>query len=455
MKKSFAVVMVAMLYPAVFAGELVTPVMTQRKSGPFNRQPVPKAHNAPVDNRPSQPAHWGFEKWPVHIEDPHGVFLYSTQGATNQEISPYQNNLAIGFGTLNPMTHHSPQCNSAAGFDGFCGDEVAYGDFTLQYDVTGRDNTAIGDHALANVVSAQGNTAVGSSAAANIHTSGGVDAFGLAACQNAIDYRGPVTCIGQASLEFAEPLSQYTVALGYQAGFRTRVAEFSTIIGTASGFSATTNSYSVLVGESACHNANSIRNVICIGTINGPTGGAMSDRLWLGGNNGSTPILFGDLSTNALGLNTTILTPGAALTLAGGNIALPAGYSVQWNGDVSISRAAAGKLVVGNGARADSGGTLELGQITLSSKANLSASTKGELSVGIGSDVGAGGHVVAAYLRTVPTQGSKLSIVDPVPKLGDRALVIDAKRCAFGVAVADGGSLTCPVYYDGASWVAG
>lgn len=455
MKSSPGIVIVAGLCAATVAFELATPAKAQA-SDRFSRPiSVPRVKSVPLDKPGSQPDAWRFRAWPILVEDPQGVFLYATQGATNVGISPYQNNLAIGFRTLNPATHHSSRCNSLEGFDGFCGDEVAYGDFTLQYDVTGRDNTAIGDHALANVISAEGNTAVGSSAAANIRTSGGVDAFGLAACQNATDYRGPITCIGQASLEFAEPSSQYTLAVGYQAGLNTRDAEFSTILGTAAGFNATTNSYSILVGESACHDAASIRNVICIGTVNGPASGSMSDRLWLGGNNGSTPILYGDLGTNALGVNTTDLTQGAALTLAGGNIALPAGYSVQWNGDAGISRAAAGKLVVGNGVAADSSGTLELGQINFSSKANISASAEGELDVGAGAAIGTGGHIVAAYLRTAPTTIAHLSTIDPLPILGDRALVTDAKSCAFGVVVTGTGSTTCPVYYNGTSWVAG
>jgi hypothetical protein len=388
------------------------------------------------------------------MEDPDGVFLYATKGASIG-ISPYQNNLAIGHHTLNPMTHRSSRCNSSGGFDGFCGDEVAYGDFTLAHDVWGRDNTAIGDHALANLVSGEGNTAIGSSAAANIHTSGGVDAFGVAACQNATDYRGPITCIGQAALETAGPQSQNTVALGYQAGLHTTTAEFSTILGTAAGFEAKVDNYGILVGESACHNANAISNVICIGTINGPDGGSMTDRLWVGGNNGTVPILYGDLKTNALGLNTTRLTSGAALTLAGGNIALPAGYAVQWNGDAAISRVAAGTLAVGNGAGADAGGALELGQITLSSKTAIGASSEGELDVRAGTDTAATGHVVAAYLRTVPTTVANLGMIDPSPAMGDRAFVTDAKACAFGVSVARGGSISCPVYYNGTSWVAG
>jgi hypothetical protein len=430
---------------AVFAGLCATSVVGE----------LAPAANA-QDRAPSpQTRPWRFQAWPVLIEDPHGTFLYATEGATNVGISPYQNNLALGFKTLNPATHHSTRCYSLSGFDGFCGDEVAFGDYTLQNDVSGRDNTAIGDHALANVTSAEGNTAVGSSAAANIHTSGGIDAFGLAACQNAKDYRGPITCIGQASLEFAEASSQSSVAVGYQAGLNARDVEFSTIIGTASGFSATTNSYSILLGESACHNVSVIRNVICIGTVNGPAGGTMTDRLWIGGDNGTIPILYGDFGTNALGVNTTNLARGAALTLAGGNVALPAGYAVQWNGDTAISRAAPGKLVVGNGVAADSSGTLELRQINLSAKANISAPVRGELDVGAGSAAGAGGHVVAAYIRTAPTTVSNLAVIDPSPALGDRALLIDAKSCAFGVAVSGGGSTTCPVYYNGTSWVAG
>jgi hypothetical protein len=408
-----------------------------------------------LDGPEAQASLWRFPNWPVLIEDPEGVFLYATRGATNVGISPYQNNLAIGFHTLNPTTHRSSRCNSSNGFDGFCGDEVAYGDFTLGHDVSGRDNTAIGDHALANLSSGEGDTAIGSSAAANIHTSGGVDAFGVAACQDATDYRGPITCIGQAALETAGSRSRYTVALGYQAGLHTTAAEFSTILGTAAGFNADVDNYSILVGEGACHNASSISNVICIGTINGPDGGNMSDRLWVGGNNGVVPILYGNLKTNALGLNTTKLTPGAALTLAGGNIALPARYSMQWNDDAGISRVAAGKLAIGNGAAADASGALELGQITLSSKTSLGASIEGELDVRAGNDAKVSGHIVSAYLRTVPTTVMSLGGIDPSPTIGDRAFVTDARSCVFGIPVAAGGSAKCPVYYDGTSWIAG
>lgn len=345
------------------------------------------------------------------VEDPESTFLFATQGAS-VGIDPYQNNLAIGSHSLNPKVHHSPSCTSAAGFDGFCGDEVAFGDFTLQRDVTGRDNTAIGDHALANLVSGEGNTAVGSSAAANVRMTNGVDAFGVAACQDGRDFRGPVACIGQAALKSAQERSQYSVALGFQSGLNATTAEFSTLLGAAAGFSAASLSYSILLGEGACHNATSANNVICIGTLNGPVRAALSDRLWIGGNNDGMPILYGDLNNNALGLNTTRLAPGAALTVGGGSVAL-------------------------------------------ADKTTLGASTPGELEVSDAEGPHSGGHIVAGYVRTRPTSIAKLPTLDPAPTIGDRALVTDARGCTFGVIVIDGGAATCPVYYDGKAWVAG
>ena len=182
MRLLFRVALLAGLYAA---SEPATPARAQ-DGGDFAQQTYTAlVQEASKAKNESHTDPWRFVAWPILVNDPHGVFLYATQGATNAGISPYQNNLAIGYETLNPTIHDSPRCNSSAGFAGFCGDEVAYGDNTLQFDVTGRDNTAIGDHALAQVTSAEGDTAVGSSAAANIHKSGGVDAFGLAACQNA------------------------------------------------------------------------------------------------------------------------------------------------------------------------------------------------------------------------------------------------------------------------------
>lgn len=41
------------------------------------------------------------------------------------------------------------------------------------------------------------------------------------------------------------------------------------------------------------------------------------------------------------------------------------------------------------------------------------------------------------------------------PTAGDHAMVNDALAPAFGVAVAAGGAVTIPVFYDGASWIVG
>ena len=62
--------------------------------------------------------------------------------------------------------------------------------------------------------------------------------------------------------------------------------------------------------------------------------------------------------------------------------------------------------------------------------------------------------VVAAYVNTQPMTVSGLSLADRTPSLGDRAFVTDAAACIFARHVPGGGSLRCPVYYDG-EWRAG
>jgi len=63
-------------------------------------------------------------------------------------------------------------------------------------------------------------------------------------------------------------------------------------------------------------------------------------------------------------------------------------------------------------------------------------------------------YVAASYIHTKATTMSRLATVDPSPSSGDRALVTDAVTCVFAGFVTGGGSVTCPVYFDG-TWKAG
>jgi hypothetical protein len=64
---------------------------------------------------------------------------------------------------------------------------------------------------------------------------------------------------------------------------------------------------------------------------------------------------------------------------------------------------------------------------------------------------------VSAFLNIAPTTVAGLAAADPVPSDGDRAYVTNAAGCTFGSLVSGGGSVRCPVYYDGSStsWKAG
>ena len=60
------------------------------------------------------------------------------------------------------------------------------------------------------------------------------------------------------------------------------------------------------------------------------------------------------------------------------------------------------------------------------------------------------------FLRQAATTVSGLSTLDPLPMIGDRAIVTDAPACTFGSALTTGGgSLKCPIFYNGSNWVAG
>ena len=263
-----------------------------------------------------------FPHYSVLMNDPDGTFLYETQAYTTPTtaVNQYQNNLSLGNKALNPATHYDPtNCFGTSSTVNFCGDEVAVGAFALGADKYGNDNTAIGDHALANLYGGKFNTAVGSSAGANLNNAQYVDAYGVSACQNVVNPAGPITCLGSGTLQNAGNTSQYMAAVGNQAGSTATVATFSVLAGASAAFSATSINYSAAIGDASCSGVSSLTGSICIGFNNGPASGGLTNVLWVGGNYGAgnIPILYGNLSSNYLGIGTTSLVSGAALTVNG------------------------------------------------------------------------------------------------------------------------------------------
>jgi hypothetical protein len=62
------------------------------------------------------------------------------------------------------------------------------------------------------------------------------------------------------------------------------------------------------------------------------------------------------------------------------------------------------------------------------------------------------GHLTAA-VNTTRLNGPFTVAGLPAGTQGDTAFVTDALAPAFGVAVAGGGAVVCPVFFDGAAWI--
>ena len=261
--------------------------------------------------------HWTSPVYPVQMRAPDGSFLYMTQGfPSGTGTVPTRNIIALGWGVIDAASHNDPtDCYDMGAH--FCGDEVALGTNNLRYDLTGHDNTAIGDDALPNLISGNNNTAVGSSALAIVGNSrtantSFISGFGVSACQNVSTTSGPLTCIGPSSLQNAGPSSQYSTALGFQAALNTRDVEFSVAIGDAAVRNTTSMIHSIALGWAACGQVTTMSHSICIGPGTGPVG-AMTDTLYIGGDTNAQPILYGNLSTNQIGVGTTKLPAGVGL----------------------------------------------------------------------------------------------------------------------------------------------
>ena len=94
--------------------------------------------------------------------------------------------------------------------------------------------------------------------------------------------------------------------------------------------------------------------------------------------------------------------------------------------------------------------------LTLTDAASLVLSTGSAVTSGITLQPSAGPVTVSTYLRRTSLLFANLGTVDASPQVGDTLVISDASACTANTAVtAGGGTLhSCPVIYNGASWIA-
>lgn len=66
-----------------------------------------------------------------------------------------------------------------------------------------------------------------------------------------------------------------------------------------------------------------------------------------------------------------------------------------------------------------------------------------------------GAHTRSGWVKVQTVESTTVAGLPSSPAAGQRALVTDAKTCAFNVTVSGGGTAACPVVYNGSTWVAG
>ena len=253
------------------------------------------------------------------------------------------NNVALGYGALRLSTGHDVgnPTNSAC--------NVAVGNFALTGTTTGRNNTAIGHGTLiANDTGTQ-NTAIGANAG-NKNSSGISNVY--------VGYRSGYCNITRACNVFVGAMAgckvtgAYTTAVGAGALQGTLSSTTSGFCNTALGFAA---------GE--CAQGSSRKNVY-IGSKAGPsTGTTQNCQLYIGVDNGETPLIRGDFSTGQVTINTQVSASLFSGSFVGDGSGLTgvSGTGFPYNGDAVIS----GSLLVSQSSATGTAVTIQNGHIVL------------------------------------------------------------------------------------------
>jgi hypothetical protein len=210
-------------------------------------------------------------------------------------------------------------------------------------------------------------------------------------------------------------------AIGHNSLTQTNVS-FSTAIGSNAG-RANTGNYGIYVGHSAGQNSTHSNCVFICAT--NTVASTATHQGFLGGNSTNSYIdnWYFNGVTHSAAYSTT-------LNACGGSGTNNAGASLTIAGGKGTGNAAGGNVIFQTSTTLGSGTTLQ----TLATRLTI-----GELRVTAEVPIKLMGYTVATL---------------PAGAVGDMAYVTDALAPAFLVAIAGGGAIVTPVFYDGVNWVA-
>jgi len=160
-------------------------------------------------------------------------------------------------------------------------------------------NTLIGYYSGRNITTGINNSFVGASSGQSLTTGSNNSFLGYQAGYSSTS-GSHNTYIGYQT-GYTSTLSGYNTYIGYQAGYSS-AASYNTYIGTYCGYNNSSGTYNTMIGYSAGRNNTSgARNVfVGYGAGYNETG---SNKLYISNSSTTTPLIYGDFSTNALTIN--------------------------------------------------------------------------------------------------------------------------------------------------------
>lgn len=275
--------------------------------------------------------------------------------------------------------------------------------------------------------------------------------FHVAVGDNAMAGAHPQGPLGNTALGYAAFINQSagTVAIGYQVSSNDEIND----------------SYSVVIGGNAANTSNGcvlIGGLAAISNANGDSCTHVGRSANVGGGTGLGNVGLGAFS--AMGTNTATAfnrciaigyTAGQSL----GGVAVNDILLIETDvGRMVYGKISNGNMILGNAANGDRNwrGTTQ--------PTNAIKLVNGTVGTGTNPTTGGFFYVAAGVLRWFDQNGRDTTLsaniltVATLPAgatQGDRAFVTDALAPAWNTAVAGGGAVVTPVYYNGAAWTAG
>jgi len=242
----------------------------------------------------------------VADEDQIRFYLQGTQKWSMTPIGQFvpsnsSRNIRIGYNTGNSLTTGAD--NTFIGFRAgqtttTASNNVGLGKYALQDNTTGYSNIALGTSTLANNTTGYSNMGIGTSSLLSNTTGRNNTAVGVGALTlNSTGLQN--IAIGTNSLY--KTTSSSNVGIGYQAGFNNTSGNNNILIGNKTGFTNSTGVHNTLIGASAGYLSTGSNNVF-VGYQAGYNETA-SDKLYIDNSNTVDPLIYGDFSTNRVGIN--------------------------------------------------------------------------------------------------------------------------------------------------------